>query len=76
MKVTFIPIVIGALGTLIEGLIKWLEDFEIRGRVKDYPNYCIIAIGQNTENTENSERPSANADVKNSKGLCTTQHLS
>ena len=31
MKVTFIPIVIGALGTVIEGLLKGLEDLEIRG---------------------------------------------
>ena len=30
-KVTVIPIVIGALGTLIEGLVKGLKDLEIRG---------------------------------------------
>ena len=28
-----IPIVFGALGTVTEGLIKGLEDLEIRGRV-------------------------------------------
>ena len=33
MKVTFIPIVIGALGTVTKGLLKGLEDLEIRGRV-------------------------------------------
>ena len=33
MKVTIIPIVIGALGTVTEGLVKGLEDLEIRGRV-------------------------------------------
>ena len=33
VKVTFIPIVIGALGTITEGLLKELEDLEIRGRV-------------------------------------------
>ena len=33
MKVTFIPIITGALGTVIEGWIKGLEDLEIRGRV-------------------------------------------
>ena len=32
MKVTFIPIIIGALGTVTEGLIKGPEDLEIRGR--------------------------------------------
>ena len=31
MKVTFIPIVIGALGTVTKGLLKGLEDSEIRG---------------------------------------------
>ena len=30
MKVTVIPIVIGALGTIHKGLVKELEDFEIR----------------------------------------------
>ena len=34
MKETFIPIVIGALGTVTKGLLKGLEDLEIRGRVK------------------------------------------
>ncbi len=32
VKVTIIPIVIGALGTVTEGLLKGLEDLEIRGR--------------------------------------------
>ena len=31
MKVTFITIIIGALGTVIKGLIKVQEDLEIRG---------------------------------------------
>ena len=34
MKVTFISIVIGALGAVTERLIKGLEDLEIRGRVE------------------------------------------
>ena len=34
MKVTFIPIVIGAFGTVTEGLIKGLEDLEITGRTE------------------------------------------
>ena len=29
---TFIPIIIGVLGTVIKGLIKELEDLEIKGR--------------------------------------------
>ena len=40
MKLTFIPIVIDALGTVTERLIKSMSG--------DHPNYCIIEIGQNT----------------------------
>ena len=32
MKVTIIPIVIGAFGTVTKGLLKGLEDLELRGR--------------------------------------------
>ena len=34
MKVTVIPIVIGALRTIPKGLVKGLEDLEIRGQVE------------------------------------------
>ena len=34
MKVTAIPIVIGALRTIPEGLVKGSEDIKIRGRVE------------------------------------------
>ena len=34
MKVMFIPIIIGALGTVTKGLLKGMEDSEIRGRVE------------------------------------------
>ena len=33
MKVTVVPIVIGALGTVTKELVKGLEDIEIRGRM-------------------------------------------
>ena len=33
MKVTIVPIVIGALGTVNKGLLKCLEDLEVGGRV-------------------------------------------
>ena len=33
MKVTIVPIVIGALGTITKGLLKVLEDLEVGGRV-------------------------------------------
>ena len=44
MKVTFVPIKISALGTVTKGLIKGLENLEIKGRVE-----TITEIGQNTE---------------------------
>ncbi len=34
MKVTIVPIVIGALGTIPKGLLKGLEDLEVGGRVE------------------------------------------
>ena len=34
MKVTIVPIVIGALGTITKGLLKGLEDMEVGGRVE------------------------------------------
>ena len=34
MKVTIVPIVIGALGTVTKGLLKGLEDMEVGGRVE------------------------------------------
>ena len=34
MKVTIVPIVISALGTVTKGLLKGLEDLEIGGRVE------------------------------------------
>ena len=34
MKVTIVPIVIGALGTLTKGVLKGLEDLEVGGRVE------------------------------------------
>ena len=34
MKVTIVPIVIGALGTITKGLLKGLEDLEVGGQVE------------------------------------------
>ena len=34
MRVTIVPIVIGALGTITKGLLKGLEDLEVGGRVE------------------------------------------
>ena len=46
MKVTIIPIVIGAFSTVTKGLLKGLGVWRTRG---DHPNYSIIENGQNTE---------------------------
>ena len=42
MKVTIITIVIGTLGTITKGLIKGLEDLEIRGRVKTIQTTTLL----------------------------------
>ena len=49
MKVTFIPIVIGAFGTVTKELLKGLEDLEVGSRGGDHQNNSIIESGQNTE---------------------------
>ena len=41
MKVTIVPIVIGAFGTVTKGLLKGWEDLEVGG-CGDRPNYSII----------------------------------
>ena len=42
MKVTFILIVIGALGTITKGLIKGQEDLEIRERVETIQTTTLL----------------------------------
>ena len=42
MKVTIVPIVIGALGTVTKGLLKGLEDLEIGGQVKTIQTTALL----------------------------------
>ena len=42
MKVTVIPIVIGAFGTVTKGLLKDLEDLEIGGRVETIQTTALL----------------------------------
>ena len=42
MKVTNIPIVIGALGTVTKGLAQELEDLEIMGRVETVQTTALL----------------------------------
>ena len=52
IKVTVIPIVIGVLGTVTEGLVQGLENLEIRGRVET----SIVEFGQNTKKSSDDLR--------------------
>ena len=75
MKVTIVPIVIGALGTITKGLLKGLEDLEIGGRVETIQTTAllrtarILRLEETCCHLNSSEKPSVNTDVKNSKGL-------
>ena len=42
MKVTIVPIVIGALGTITKGLLKALEDLEVGGRVETIQTTALL----------------------------------
>ena len=42
MKVTIVPIVIGALGAIAEGLLKGLEDLEVGGRVETIQTTALL----------------------------------
>ena len=42
MKVTIVPIVISALGTITKRLLKGLEDFEVGGRVETIQTTALL----------------------------------
>ena len=42
MKVTIIPIVIGAFGTVTKGLLKGLEDLEVGGRMETIQTTTLL----------------------------------
>ena len=42
MKVTIVPIVIGAFGTLTKGLLTDLEDLEVGGRVETIQTTALL----------------------------------
>ena len=42
MKVSIVPIVIGAFGTVTEGLLKGLEDLEVSGRVETIQTTALL----------------------------------
>ena len=49
MKVTLIPIIIGALETIPKELVKGKGRLGNKKTSRDLPDYCIIMIGQNNE---------------------------
>ena len=73
MQVTIIPIVIGAFGTVTKGLLKWLEDLEVGGRVETIQTTALLrtarilrGVLETCCHSDSNEKPSANADVKSS----------
>ena len=76
VQVTIIPIVIGAFGTVTKRLLKGLEELEVGGRVEtiqtlhywEGPEYGEESwrLDESCCRSNSSERPSANADMKNS----------
>ena len=44
MKVTIVPIVIGAFGTIIKRLLKGLEDLEVSGRVETIQMTAVMLV--------------------------------
>ena len=76
MKVTIIPIVIGAFGMLTKGLLKGLEDLEVGGRVEIIQTTALLKTARILRRVLETWgdllslnfqwRTSAYADVKNS----------
>ena len=77
MRVTIIPIVIGAFGTVTKGLLKGVEDLEVDGRVDTIPTTALLRTTRiprrmletwgDLLSLKLQWKSSANADVKNSK---------
>ena len=79
MKVTIIPIVVGAFGTVIKGLLKGLVDLEVGGRVETIPMTALLRTARilrrvletwgDLLSLKLQWEPSAETDVKNSQGV-------
>ena len=68
MKVTIIPLVIGAFSTVIKGSLKGPEDLEIRGLVETIQTTTLLRTAR-IETFKRLWKPSADADVKNCQGV-------
>ena len=74
MKMTVIPIVFGALGPIPRGLVKRLEDLEIRVKVETIQTAALLGsawimwkVLETCCHSEIRENASANAGEKNSQ---------
>ena len=74
MKLTILPIVIGAFGTVTKGLLKGMEDLEVGWRVETIQMTALLRtarilrrVQKTCCHSHSSEKPSANTDEKNSK---------
>ena len=56
MKMTMIPVITGALGTITKSMVNRLEDLEITGQVETIPDYSIIKRGQNSNKSSRDLR--------------------
>ena len=76
MKLTIIPIAIGAFGTVTKGLLKGLEDLEVGGRVETIQTTALLKTARIQKRVLETWgdllslnlqcKPSSYADVKNS----------
>ena len=73
MKVTIIPIVIDAFGTVTKGILKGLEDLKVGGRMETIQTTALLRTARILRkiletycHLNSTESQSANADVKNS----------
>ena len=77
MKVSIVPIVIGAFGTVTEGLLKGLDDLEVVGRVETIQTTALLKTArilrrvmetwENLLSLKLKWKPSANTDVNTLK---------
>ena len=56
MKVTIIPIVIGALGTVTKGLVQGAEDLEVTERVKTVQTTALLRSTKILRNVQETWR--------------------
>ena len=79
MKVTIVPIVISTFGSITKGLLKGLEDLEVGERVETIQMSALLRTPRilrwvletwgDLLSLKLQWKPSANTDVKNSRGV-------